>query len=933
MNRCRYFSRFGLLFVVTASAATLAGCPLLDLLRPAEFRSADIQRNMTRLDMIAFAPGAGAEEDAAPVREVTEPDIIRQQGRTLFILNQYRGLLTVDLDSMAVLAALPTTGFPRDLYIEGNRAFVLVSNAENLRIEDGLITHDLSSRLYIVDISDPAAPSLLGTANIGGDLFDSRLVGDVLYAVGAEYRWTYWGGGVDPWDGDAGVSDGSPGAVPGSDGVMKQQTGQTLVTSFNVAQPDEVVVTDQLAFDSPGDLIHVTPEALFVAAWQGSDTIIRKVDIGDPSGLMAPRGSVRIAGRVADRFKMDAWDGHLRVISRAFVEGEPRIFVSTVPLANPDALDVLAKTEFVTARGDQLFATRFEGPRAFVVTYFIVDPLYVVDLSDPANPVIQGELEVPGWSTHIEPRGDRLIALGVDDTNGWRASVSLFDVSDPTKPGLVQRVSFGDSWSWSSAFQDVKAFSVAGDRILVPFSGWNESGGYDRLQFVRWDRDGLEVQGFVDLEGAVLRSFDDTGRVLSVTSTQLAAIDSSDPAAPAIATAIPLAENTVDIVQTANGALASVLVPYRGGGVTVAVEGGGRVDARVGAFEAAFAHENSVVVVGVSYEERARYRVAFVDVRDPAAPALLDIVEAPIEPSFGYWWWGPGIGMPEIFAKDKRITADIWWPWWGGRRAYLTGDYLSLRGYAERWSDTIAAARPGEGLAVIDLRTREVARTIGLGYDRIESIDAAGDRLFLTTASGEASALGRPTVAYYLRTLDPATGEVGNAANVPGTFLDYDADRDLLLVEDYQWDSALSYGYERIVRSVAWSGSDRPRLLDSLAVPPNTLQTVAAGKRLYFDLSQDRGHALQPVDIGDDGAFTLLRPTPVSATYGWLLGADGFDAVVRVGSQGVARYDFTQPAEPLQAVLAVMGYPGNVRWAPDAVLLPLGYSGHLVLAR
>src|SRR5690606_21163805 len=146
------------------------------------------------------------------------------------------------------------------------------------------------------------------------------------------------------------------------------------------------------------------------------------VDISDPSGAITPRGSVLIAGQVADRFKMDAFEGHLRVVSRTWNGGQSEVLVSTVALDTPDALSVLAQTEFETARGDQLFATRFDGDRAYVVTYFVVDPLYVVDLSDPSNPRIEGELEVPGWSTHIEPRGDFLIALGVDDQVGRRAS-------------------------------------------------------------------------------------------------------------------------------------------------------------------------------------------------------------------------------------------------------------------------------------------------------------------------------------------------------------------------------------------------------------------------------------------------------------------------------------------------------------------------------
>jgi uncharacterized secreted protein with C-terminal beta-propeller domain len=60
---------------------------------------------------------------------------------------------------------------------------------------------------------------------------------------------------------------------------------------------------------------------------------------------------------------------------------------------------------------------------------------------------------VPGWSTYIQPLGDRLLSIGIDNVEGWRVSVSLFDVADPAKPGLLSRVPIGTNHSWSEANQ------------------------------------------------------------------------------------------------------------------------------------------------------------------------------------------------------------------------------------------------------------------------------------------------------------------------------------------------------------------------------------------------------------------------------------------------------------------------------------------------
>ena len=72
-----------------------------------------------------------------------------------------------------------------------------------------------------------------------------------------------------------------------------------------------------------------------------------------------------------------------------------------------------------------------DGERAYAITFEQTDPLFTIDLSDPASPMQRGALEIPGFVYHMEPRGDRLIGLGFDQGNPDGAiTVSLFDVSD-----------------------------------------------------------------------------------------------------------------------------------------------------------------------------------------------------------------------------------------------------------------------------------------------------------------------------------------------------------------------------------------------------------------------------------------------------------------------------------------------------------------------
>jgi len=107
-------------------------------------------------------------------------------------------------------------------------------------------------------------------------------------------------------------------------------------------------------------------------------------------------------------------------------------------------------------QGQRIYAVRFIGPVGYVVTFRQVDPLYTLDLSDPTAPRVVGQLELEGYSAYLHPVGDGLLlGIGQDATDQGRllgTQLSLFDVSDPANPTLLQHVALGvDS---SSAVED-----------------------------------------------------------------------------------------------------------------------------------------------------------------------------------------------------------------------------------------------------------------------------------------------------------------------------------------------------------------------------------------------------------------------------------------------------------------------------------------------
>jgi hypothetical protein len=134
-------------------------------------------------------------------------------------------------------------------------------------------------------------------------------------------------------------------------------------------------------------------------------------------------------------------------------------------------------------RGERVYAVRFIDDLAYVVTFRQVDPLHVIDLSNPEQPVLRGELHIPGYSSYLHPIGDGLLmGIGQDATDQGQIlgmQVSIFDVSDPADPRRLHHHSLGQGWS--QAEWDHHAFLYDAQRRLavMPFetSTWDEATG------------------------------------------------------------------------------------------------------------------------------------------------------------------------------------------------------------------------------------------------------------------------------------------------------------------------------------------------------------------------------------------------------------------------------------------------------------------------
>ncbi|MCF6283988.1 MAG: hypothetical protein L3K26_02190 [Candidatus Hydrogenedentes bacterium] len=228
----------------------------------------------------------------------------------------------------------------------------------------------------------------------------------------------------------------------------------------------------------------------------------------------------------------------------------------------------------------------------------------------------------------------------------------------------------------------------------------------------------------------------------------------------------------------------------------------------------------------------------------------------------------------------------------------------------------------------MELETATWKETIGLGHTNVVSLDARGDKLYLGTRESVGLQMMTPMTAYYLQELDVPNGTEGPSVNVPGAFLDYDSQQDLLTLLDHQW------GFQGAVKvnleTVRWSGDQNVAPLASLELPEYSYNHQGGDGRVYFE-SYEEGAALYQVTVGNDGAMSLSAPADYGTSYGNLIDVTGDHAFVSVAGSAIAHYTFADGIGTLTQRVELTGYPSTVRVDNSAVYLPLGYYGLLTL--
>lgn len=418
---------------------------------------------------------------------VDEGDIIKTDGEYLYIANADHSSVSIvkaDGGEMKISSEITVDDkcSVSELYISGNHLIIIGTVSEsNTFIGDMLYKYETCCMILqgdtfvkIYDISNRTAPKLVTEYSQQGNYSNSRMLDGKIICIS-----TY---NVDISDKnyrkncipEITVNGAAEKIAADCISVIEENPSAkdyAIITTFDIENSKEP--TSEAILGDCNEL-YASPKGLFLSEICYDEKEITKIyrfeytDTGVKYMYMG-----RVSGYINDQFSM-SYDGeHFRI---ATTVNKPNGNSGNNLYILDSDMHIVGKVEDL-AQGETIKSVRFVENTAYVVTFRQTDPLFVIDLSDPENPKVKGELKMPGFSEYLHPIADGLlIGVGQNGTNtgtNGDCKVSLFDVSNPYEPKetSVVTVSDGKAYTWTPISYNHKSYiTLSNNEFAVPFT-------------------------------------------------------------------------------------------------------------------------------------------------------------------------------------------------------------------------------------------------------------------------------------------------------------------------------------------------------------------------------------------------------------------------------------------------------------------------------
>lgn len=503
----------------------------------ADFGTATEESNVTL--------SSGASETNVQVDGVDEGDIIKNDDRYIYKWNAEKNSIVVfdalDVNNVKQINNIEILKsdehiYSKEMYLNDNKLTVVYSYYEQMAAESELdsemeVSDDSAEKIAIdmvsigeektcvivYDVTNPEHEVVMRRFTQDGSFNSTRMIESYLVIIST--KWITNDISKESTDTfvpkvmDSAVSD-SEKVIDARCVILPETITSESYTIVSVVDTNSAKAAASTKATLGGSgTVYATTENIYVMASNyhenGIDTDIQRFSLSD--GEIKATGSVSVNGHIINQFAIDEYNGFLRVATTITRYGtgfySDKVDTSNALFVFDSDLKVVGSLLNI-APDEQIYSVRYQGEKAYMVTFRTVDPLFSIDLSDPYNPVITGELKIPGFSNYMHPVTENLM-LGfgkdADEETGQVENgikISLFDVSDSSQP--IERdvlMAFEDYISAESSvcYNHKALVDLGGQMYGFPVFAYDQSWNYyGYFAVIKVDGEKVEMVKIID---------------------------------------------------------------------------------------------------------------------------------------------------------------------------------------------------------------------------------------------------------------------------------------------------------------------------------------------------------------------------------------------------------------------------------------------------
>ena len=446
-------------------------------------------------------------ETNVQVKGVDESDIVKTDGEFIYYVNNSKVVIVNAKDSknlqieneIVYEKEEENTFYPEEIYLKDNKLIVIGTKYYKNQEQKYSYFYEpcfLVAKVY--NIKNKKAISLEREIEIEGNYLSSRMIDNNVYLIANQMINVY-----NLKDKEITEINEEELQVKYKDTAINNETCKLAydsmyyipksectsyinIASFNIEETEKEA--DIKSYMGAGDNVYCSKNNLYITNTlyeyknygfyhsQKMQTAINKFELKGENVRFVKQGIVN--GKPLNQFSMDESDGYFRIATTDNNTFNSENNVNNLYVLD-DNLNIVGKLENL-AKGERIYSVRFIGKRAYIVTFVQTDPLFVIDLSKPAEPTVLGELKIPGFSNYLHPYDEtHIIGFGQDTeviqreygeqvkTTGMK--MALFDVSDPNNPKEMYVEKIGEEGTYSELLNNHKALLFSKEKNIIAF--------------------------------------------------------------------------------------------------------------------------------------------------------------------------------------------------------------------------------------------------------------------------------------------------------------------------------------------------------------------------------------------------------------------------------------------------------------------------------